>query len=161
MMLRIELTDSEKRALRRLVEMLEGARICYQFTGGFAGNLHGSRWPLHDIDVDVARADLPRLCRLCQPHVTRPLGRYEDHEFDLQLMCIELDGTKIDISQAEDAYARKAGLRVPLGTTLANRIRMPLFDFQVWVQPLKELIAYKIILGRSADLLELQALVSD
>jgi hypothetical protein len=157
-MLEIELSDSQTKAIRRLVAMLESAQACYQFTGGFAGNLHGSRWPLHDLDVDVAQADLPRLCPLFSAWTTRPLGRYEDDEFDLQLLCLELEGIRIDISQAEDAYARQDGLWVPLGTTLANRLRTPLFDFAVWVQPLNELIAYKTILGRSADLVELRAL---
>jgi hypothetical protein len=37
------LTASQERALRRLVGLLEAAGARYQFTGGFAGNLHGSR----------------------------------------------------------------------------------------------------------------------
>ena len=50
-MLQIELTTSQVRALRRLTDILDQARADYQFTGGFAGNLHGSRWPLHDLDL--------------------------------------------------------------------------------------------------------------
>src|SRR5262249_34932808 len=52
--MRIRLTPSQENALRRLVGLLDAAGACYQFTGGFAGNLHGSRWPLHDFDLDVA-----------------------------------------------------------------------------------------------------------
>src|SRR5437762_11544865 len=96
----IELTPSQERALRRLVGILDQAGACYQFTGGFAGNLHGSRWPLHDLDVDVARADLPRVAELLRPYVTRPLGPYVDDEFELQLWRGEIEGVPIDVSQA-------------------------------------------------------------
>jgi hypothetical protein len=157
-MLSITLTALQEQALRRLVGILDGAAVAYQFTGGFAGNLHGSRWSLHDLDLDVAAADLPRLADPLRPFTTRPLGRYADHEFDLQLLRAEIEGVGIDVSQVEDAYAVRGGRRVPLGTSLARRVRVPLLDFTVWVQPLDELIAYKELLGRAADLVELRAL---
>jgi hypothetical protein len=157
-MLGIELTTSQERAFRLLVGLLDQAGACYQFTGGFAGNLHGSRWPLHDLDVDVARADLPRLAELLRPYTTRPLGLYVDDEFELQLLRAEVDGVMIDVSQAEEAYARVGGRRVPLGTDLVLRQRVTVLDLEVWVQPLGELIAYKELLGRSADVAELRAL---
>jgi hypothetical protein len=157
-MLTIELTASQERALRRLVGLLDAAGACYQFTGGFAGNLHGSRWPLHDLDVDVARADLLRVAELLRPYTTGPLGPYVDDEFELVLLRAEMEGQAIDVSQAEEAYARVGGRRVPLGTSLARRERVRVLDLEVWVQPLEELIAYKELLGRSADLADLRAL---
>jgi hypothetical protein len=137
---------------------LDEAGACYQFTGGFAGNLHGSCWPLHDLDVDVAQADLPRLAELLRPYTTQPLGPYVDHEFELQLLRAEIEGVAIDVSQVEEAFARVGGQRVSLGTSLAHRRRVCVFDMAVWVQPLEELIAYKELLGRSADLADLRAL---
>jgi hypothetical protein len=154
----IGLTPSQERALRRLVGILDAAGACYQFTGGFAGNLHGSRWPLHDLDVDVTREGLPRLAVFLQPYTTRPLGLYVDNEFELQLLRAEVEGVAIDVSQAEEAYARVGGRRVPLNTSLANRQRVSVLDLEVWVQPLEELIAYKELLGRSADLADLRVL---
>jgi hypothetical protein len=157
-MLTIELTASQERALRRLAGILDEAGACYAFTGGFAGNLHGSRWPLHDLDVDVMREDLPRLAVLLGPYITRPLGLYVDDEFELQLLRAEMEGVEIDVSQAEEAYARVGGRRVSLATSLEHRQRVPVLDLEVWVQPLGELIAYKELLGRSADLADLRAL---
>ena len=157
-MLGITLTVSQERAVRRLISWLDEASACYQFSGGFAGNLHGSRWPLHDLDVDVAQKDLPRLAELLQPHVYHPLGLYEDEEFRLQLLRAKFEGVAIDVSQAEDAYGRSGGQWVPLGTDLARRQRVPLLDLHVWVQPLDALIAYKELIGRSADVAELRAL---
>ena len=48
--------------------------------------------------------------------------------------------------------------RVPLGTNLARRQRVPLLHLHVWVQPLDALIAYKELIGRSADVTELRTL---
>jgi hypothetical protein len=152
------LTDRQERAIRRLVQILESAATAYQFTGGFAGNLHGSLWPLHDLDIDVPRPDLPRLAEALLPYTIRPLGPFTDAEFELQLQCAEIDGVGIDVSQMEDAFAVTGGRRVPLGTSLARRARVPVLDFTVWVQPLDELIAYKTLLGRTADLADLRAL---
>src|SRR5205823_11515140 len=132
----IELTPSQERALRRLLAILDEAGACYQFTGGFAGNLHGSRWPLHDLDVDVTRDGLPRLAELLRPYTTRPLGLYVDDEFELQLLRAEVEGVPIDVSQAEEAYARVGGRRVPLNTSLAHRRRVGVLDLQDRVQPL-------------------------
>lgn len=157
-MLDIILTESQDRVLRWLVALLDEAGICYQFTGGFAGNLHGSTWPLHDLDLDVAQADLPHVAELLRPITTRPLGPYVDGEFELQLLRAEQEGVEIDVSQAEDAYARVGGRRVSLATTLANRQRVRVRDLEVWVQPLEELIAYKELLGRTADVADLRAL---
>ncbi|HVS36982.1 MAG TPA: S66 peptidase family protein [Gemmataceae bacterium] len=157
-MLTIALTAVQERALRRLVGLLDAAGACWQFTGGFAGNLHGSRWPLHDLDVDVARDDLPRFAELLAPYTTFPLGPYADDEFELVLWRGEIEGQAIDVSQAEEGYARVGGRRVPLDVNLTRRQRVRALDLDVWVQPLDDLIAYKKLLGRSADLLDLQAL---
>src|SRR5262245_4157722 len=67
-MLGITLTGSQERAIRRLIGFLDETAACYQFSGGFAGNLHGSHWPLHDLDVEVAQQDLTRLAALMQPY---------------------------------------------------------------------------------------------
>jgi hypothetical protein len=154
----VELTASQERALRRLVGLLDASGACWQFTGGFAGNLHGSRWPLHDLDVDVARADLPRVAELLRPYTIQPLGLFVDAEFELYLLRAEIEGQPIDVSQVEEAYALVGGRRVSLNTSLAHRRRVRVLDLDVWVQPLDELIAYKELLGRSADLADLRTL---
>jgi GNAT superfamily N-acetyltransferase len=156
--LAIELSASQEGALRRLIGLLNDAGACYQFTGGFAGNLHGSRWPLHDLDVDVARMDLPHLAALLLPYTTRPLGLYADDEFELQLLRGEIEGVPFDVSQAEEGYALVGGRRVSLGVDLTRRQRAHVLHLEVWVQPLAELIAYKELLGRANDLADLRRL---
>lgn len=158
-MLSITLTNSQERVLRLLVNFLEGTGTCYQFTGGFAGNLYGSCWPLHDFDLDVAAKDLLPIAEFLRPYTYHPLGPYEDDEFRLQLLRARVDDVEVDVAQAEGACGRsRDGVWVPFGTNLDRRIRMQVLDMQVWVQPLVALIAYKELIGRAADVAELRTL---
>ncbi len=155
-MLGITLTESQEGAIRRLIKILDEAEFCYQFTGGFAGNLHGSSWPLHDLDIDVAKKDLPRLAQVMQPYACRPLAPYEDEEFKLHLMQAKIEGVQIDIAQAEEAFGWSGGKWIPLETDLSHRQMVPLLDMQVCVIPLDALIAYKELIGRTADVADLR-----
>ncbi len=157
-MLGITLTESQEFAVRRLVGILEESESCYQFTGGFAGNLYGSSWPLHDLDIDVAKKDLPRLAELLQPFICRPLAPYVDDEFKLLLTQAKIKDIEIDIAQAENAYGWSEGRWVPLGTDLARRQKVPLLDMEVWVIPLEDLIEYKQLIGRYFDVVDLRNL---
>ena len=106
----------------------------------------------------MARDDLPLLAKLMEPYTTWPVGLFVDDEFELQLLRAEVEEVAVDVSQVEEAYARVGGRRVSLATNLTRRQRVPVLDLQVWVQPLEELIAYKELLGRSADLADLRDL---
>lgn len=55
------ITSAQREALGTLVDALREIGLPFQATGGLAGNLHGSQWPLHDLDFDVAAAALPAL----------------------------------------------------------------------------------------------------
>jgi hypothetical protein len=92
-----------------------------QLVGYYALERDGTKLRLHDLDVDVTGEGLPRLAELLRPYTIRPLGLYVDHEFELQLLRAELEGVAIDVSQAEEAYARVGGRRVPLNSSLTHR----------------------------------------
>src|SRR5262245_11329935 len=157
--LSISLTATQELAIRKLVRLLDETMVCYQFTGGFAGNLHGSHWPLHDLDLDVAKRDLPRLAAALAPFTVQTLGPYEDAEFRLHLLRANIDGVDIDVSQAEDSYGRHGTQWVAFEIDMANRQPASLLDMTVWIQPLEALIAYKELIGRRADVAELRTLI--
>jgi hypothetical protein len=145
----------------RLVYRLEAHNVTYQITGGLAGNIHGSEWPLQDIDIDVAAVDMPRLAEIFAPHVTEPLGSYVDEEFDLQRLQLAIGGVRIDISQAEEGYGITSAGRQPITTDLRRRAKTNLWGLELYVQPLEDIILYKALIGRSADLKELQILAKE
>jgi hypothetical protein len=145
----------------RLVSRLESQQITYQFTGGLAGNIHGSEWPLQNIDIDVAAVDMPRVAELFEPYVTQPLGSYADEEFELQMLQLSVGGVRIDISQAEEGYGITSHGRQPITTDLRRRAKTNLWGLELYVQPLEDIILYKSLIGRSADLKELQILAQE
>lgn len=149
------------RALLRLVATLERHGIPYQVSGGLAGNVHGSAWPLHDIDVDVPGARIAQVAALFSGEVVRPPARFVDEEFDVALLCLALDGVPVDVSAADDAWIfTRAGVRTPLPIDLARAERREFRGMPLFVAPLDDLIAYKRVLGRDRDVADLLRLRS-
>lgn len=142
-----------------IAEKLESQNIPYQVTGGIAGNIHGSLWPPHDIDLEVGAADFEKVAKLFVREMKQPPHHFVDHEFDLWLMKLSIDGIDVDINQVEDAFAiTKEGCRVPFSTSLTKSERRRICGIEVMVQPLEDLIAYKRLIGREADIVDLTAL---
>jgi hypothetical protein len=158
MFLDCPLTPLQFAVICQLVNQMELHGMTYQVTGGLAGNIHGSHWPLHDIDLAVATTNMAQLAALFAPMVTFPLGRYRDHEFDLQLLRLNISGVNVDVSQAEGGYAVTAQGRQPLRTALERRTKANFWGLELYVQSLEDLIADKTTLGRTADLEDLKAL---
>lgn len=142
-------------ALLQLADAFDAARIVWMAVGGLAGNLWGSSWPLHDLDFDVPTAQLPQIASRWAAHVFWQ-GRYVDDEFDIALVRMRLGDVEIDISGADDAFGfTPSGVRTPLPNMLQQRVLRPLARRRVPCQRLSDLIAYKTVIGRAADLAEL------
>lgn len=147
-------------ALKKVVSVLNEHQIPYQITGGFAGNIYGSLWPAHDIDLEVSARDMPLLARLFANHITQPLHHFINDEFDLWLITLDIDGIEIDVNQAEECYLiNKAGQKQLLCTDLSTAEVHDFMGIKVSVQPLEQLIAYKKTIGRVADVADLQRLL--
>ncbi len=153
------LSDNHLKALKFVLSTLKKHDIAYHITGGLAGNIYGSEWPLHDIDIEVSQKDIERVASLFMPQVIRPLARFVDEEFDLMLLTLRVNDVEIDINQAEDAFVLTAeGRRVKLDTDLCQAIEKKFCELTVWVQPLEDIIRYKEFLGRDEDVRDLKGL---
>ena len=74
-------------------------------------------------------------------------------------MKLSIDRIDVDINQGEDAYGiTKDGRRLPFSTDLTRSERKRILDIQLMVQPLEDLIAYKRLIGRNNDLIDLISL---
>ncbi len=145
--------------LALIVEKLEYQNIPYQITGGVAGNIHGSLWPPNDIDIEVGAADFEKVAKLFAAEMKQQPYHLVDDEFDLWLMTLCIDGIDVDINQVEDAFAiTKDGRRVPFSSDLNRSERRQISGIEVMVQPLQELIEYKCLIGREADVADLTSL---
>lgn len=148
-------------ALRRLIADLIARRIPYVATGGLAGNLHGSNWPLHDIDLDVPRAALATLAAANAEHIRFGPARYLDDEFDVELFALEIGVVTIDLTASESTQLRARGSDAwtTWPTDLDAAERRHLGTMEIRVQPLAQLLSYKRFIGRVADVADLESLL--
>jgi hypothetical protein len=152
------ITSPQLDVLQELRATLDRESIPWMAVGGLAGNLWGSTWPLHDLDLDVPTAALRHLSEIWAPFV-RSHGRYVDEEFDIELLRLHLRNVDVDISGADAAYGfERHGARTLLPNRLPQRVSRELAGIGVPCQRLEDLIAYKSVIGREADLQELLAL---
>lgn len=152
-------TADQWRVVQKVINILETHQIRYQVTGGLAGNLYGSSWPLQDLDLDIASADLERVYQCFEPWAIAPPDRYIDHEFDVILLRLSMDGLMVDLTADQPAYALRGKKQISLKTDLSTAHRTRCLGLPLWVQSLKSLMDYKKTLGRSADLADLQQLL--
>lgn len=142
-----------------LLEALRDIGLPFQATGGLAGNLHGSRWPLHDLDFDVADAALPALAERFRAHIVRGPGPYRDAEFALELLTFRVGTVEADVAAASTVrLIDPAGIEHPAPTDLAAAVPRDFDGQTVPTMPLEALIAYKRIIGRHADVEDLERL---
>jgi hypothetical protein len=137
------------------VDALKRANFGYQITGGLAGNIYGSRWPLHDVDIEISIKDMDAVAELFKEFIIIKPRDYEDKEFRMRLMILEKDSVAVDISAVEDFYVRCAGSWLKVETDLKGAQDVTWKGMQVKVQPLKDIISYKELLGRIDDVADL------
>lgn len=152
------LSPDHHEAVSILLACLDDAGIWYRASGGLAGNIHGSRWPLHDIDIDVRAGEWERVLTALADYIDTPPRPYEDDEFRLILADATIQGIHVDISQLEGAFVRHLGGWHSLPDDPSRRALQAWSDFAIWTIPLEDLIAYKAMIGRVADLEELRRL---
>lgn len=147
-------------AIKFIIPIFQENQITYRITGGFAGNLYGSQWKTHDIDIEVARVDIPKILELFRDYLVIDLMRLVDDEFDLLLMTLTIYGIDIEINQAEEAFVINNGKSIRLDSDLFVFNTIEFHDLQLRVKPLEQIIAYKKLIGREKDLAELTKLTT-
>lgn len=143
------------KTLRFLVATFEQHSIEYQFTGGLAGNVYGSDWPLQDIDIDIAQKDIHRVIHIFKDYVIRPFSKFVDKEFELMLLILRINDVEVEINQAEESFIFIKGIRRRIDIDLSQRQKELFLGLEMYVQPLSDLIQYKQLLNRQADVSDL------
>ena len=153
------LTEQKLDVLREVGSVLARLDVPWMAAGGLAGNLWGSTWPLHDIDIDMPADRLAELAAIWAPFVVWQ-GRWVDHEFDIDLLRLNFDGVEVDLSGADGGfYFTPSGERRPFPDSLARRTPRALATMVVPCQRLEDLIDYKTGIGRDADVQDLRRLL--
>ncbi|PAX51780.1 nucleotidyltransferase domain-containing protein [Brunnivagina elsteri] len=152
------ISDNHIKALKQIIPIFHQNNITYRITGGLAGNLYGSQWLLHDIDIEVAQKDMNKIEDLFQEYIAIALMRLVDDEFDLRIMTLEIEHIDVEINQAEEAFVFHNDLAVPLNHDLSIFNLIIFEKLELRVQPLDEIIKDKELIGRKKDLVDLRQL---
>ncbi len=148
-------TAAQIEAAKFLIGFLHEHKVPYQFTGGFAGNVYGSQWPLQDIDLEISKANFELVAYLLRQYVVAPTAFYQDDEFQLILLRLAIGGVSVDINQVENQQICVNGQWQDNSVDLKKATILLWQGLKIYVQPLDSLIAYKKLLGRSADVADL------
>lgn len=151
------LTEIQKKALKLITQKLGGNNIPYQVTGGLASIAYGVKRPLYDIDIEVHKEDIPNIRELFKEFIVEDYYHLQDEEFDIWLLTLLINGTEVDISQIEECYYKgKDGKKIRTNADLSKAEFMTIDGIEVPVEDKKELIAYKKILSREVDLVDIK-----
>jgi len=146
-------------ALQILFSRLESTGVWYRATGGLAGNIHGSAWPLQDIDIDYRKEEWELIASAFGEWLVEPPHQYHGPEFQLVMATATIESIRVEFCQLEDGFVAGPKGWVPLSADPSRREIRSFLGRNVWAQPLNDLIAYKEIIGRKADLADLRSLL--
>ncbi len=152
------ISENHLKTLNLLIATFDRHKISYQVTGGLAGNIYGSKWPLHDIDIEVSQRDMAKVVELFREYTVRPLFRFVDEEFHLMLLGLCINDIEVEINQAEEAFIFSDGVRIQLDTDLGKAKKIRFLGLYILVQPLDDIIKYKQLLKRNNDVNDLMNL---
>lgn len=155
------MTDIQKEVLQLVVQTLTSENIEFQVSGGLAAIAHGATRPLYDIDIEIYKKDVEKVRSLFKEYITEdwnnePSG--PDDQFDIWMMKLEIKGVPVDINQLEDLYLiTKSGERI-LQSPIMNTELKVVEGISLPVIKKEALIAYKRILARDTDLIDIEQL---
>ena len=145
-------------ALSWITGILEKLSIHYQIAGGLAAKAYGSSRPLNDIDIDIPEEDFDKIHDQISSFITYGPARYKSDDWDLLLMILNYEGQIIDISGAYTTKIRdhKTNTWVKIPTDFSKVNKLDIFGLKLPVINYQELIAYKKILSRPVDLIDIE-----
>jgi hypothetical protein len=151
-------------ALRWISGQIERHRLPYQIVGGLAAIAHGSRRPLHDIDIymplgDAAEAFIEDVAG----HVNWGPRAVIEGPWDITYMKLTHGGQKIEIgdSRAPRIRDRGTGAWIEQRIDFEASVICEVLACRVPVMPRDQLIAYKRVLDREVDRSDIRALLGD
>ncbi|MDB5190004.1 MAG: MazG-related protein [Parcubacteria group bacterium] len=153
------LTEIQKEILRFVTQTLTEEDIEFQASGGLAAIAYGARRPLFDIDLEIYKKDAEKVQALFKEFITEDwnndLEGPED-EFDLWILKLEIRGVPLDINQMEDSRIKsKIGEWVTQPDIMEYEMRM-IEGIELPVQRKESLIAYKKLIARDTDLIDVE-----
>jgi len=150
--------ETEK-AFLWITDILEQKRIAYRISGGFAARVYGVERELADIDIEIADKDISLIVDDVKPYIIFGPGRYEDENWNLNLMTLQYLEQEIDIASTDaKIFNQKTKLWQNWVTKLSDFEIKEVYGKKIPVEPIESLISYKTNLAREVDLEDVRQL---
>lgn len=152
--------NNVREALIWIMGTLNNHNISFQIAGGLAVNAYGSPRKLMDIDIDIPEDDFEKIKQDISPFIILGPEQYRDDEWDILLIRLNYHGQEIDISGAYNAkiYDKVEKSWKAIITDFSKVEYKMIYGLDLPVIGKAELIAYKRILARPVDLMDIEYL---
>ncbi len=147
------------KSFKWIINILDHHSITYKISGGFAARLYGVNRELADIDIEVANNDIIKVIDDVKEFVVWGPSRYQDSNWDLELLTLSYEGQEIDISGIEGKmFNQQTKQWENYFGDLSSVTLLGVFGKVIPVEPRQSLIVYKTKLGREVDLEDVKQL---
>lgn len=145
------------KSLQWITEILYQLHIPFQIAGGLAAIAYGASRELNDIDIDIPEDKFPLLQEKVREFIIFGPERMRDENWDILLMTLNHNGQEIDLGGAHqtkifDEQTRQWHLLI---TDFKQTVSMEIFGLQVPIISRENLLAYKKMLARDVDLVDI------
>lgn len=161
----IEATNDPQKigqALSWIVSLLNRYSIPYQVCGGTAARAYGATRPLVDIDIYASLQDNPHFQAFMdeiQPYIIREFTPHLSASWDILYLALNYQGMQIEIAESTTNprfYNRRDGRWEDQPIDFAASTIVHLYGVEVALMPKDELLAYKAMLDREVDHLDIE-----
>lgn len=148
-----------KKAFLWITDILDRNKIVYKISGGFVARIYGVNRELADIDIEVSEKDIPTIAREAKPYIKFGPERYQDENWDLELLTLEYEGQEIDIACSEANIFNQENKQWEKTISDLQDVNMTeVYGKTVPIEKMDTLINYKIKLGREVDIEDVKQL---
>lgn len=153
------LSPDQIQALRELSRRLSTNNVSFVVIGGLAAIAWGAKRPLVDIDIQISKVDFSKVADIFSDEIKVKHRHYKTDNWDIYQMIVQLHNVGIDICQAEEFYAKKAGEELLLPNSINAAPIKRIAGVDIAVLPFDVLVEYKEFMRRKVDIEDLSSLV--
>ena len=153
-------TCAIEEALSWILGILDEQRVAYQLVGGTAAHIYGGTRPIVDIDMYIPKDKAAALALRLKEFISKPLKRYVEDLWDIEYFQIKYKNQKIEfgLSPGAKIFDRKSKRWIEQTIHFEESVSKVYRGIHVQLMPIADLIAYKTILDRDVDRIDVSEL---
>ncbi len=149
---------SPEQALRWMVNILNRQQVSFQICGGLAARAYGASRELLDIDLYMPMQRFSNIQADIAPYIIWGPEHETGSHWDLVYLKIDYEGQRIEIGDSDNTHIYDEGAQtwVRQEIDFARSEMIEIYGVTVPVMPKAQLIAYKTMLSREVDEIDLK-----